>query len=112
MADTLTIALEADQAQPGDRGNGTALKARSNYGAAQDDLTHLHLWLTVDHGIEVSWRGQADVVERLDRAFRKMGLEGVKRALLGRLEALGVLGPGERPKAILGALVDAYKEAS
>ncbi len=112
MAETLTIALEADQTPIGEGGDGVALKARSNYGAAQDGLTHLHLWLTVDHGIEVSWRGQADAVERLDRAFRKMGLEGVKRAILGRLEVLGGLESGERPQAILDLLVDAFREAS
>ena len=67
MADTLDIALRATKAQSSNEGNGTALEARSNYGAAKDDLTHLQLWLSVDHGIEMSWKGQADAVERLDR---------------------------------------------
>ena len=112
MADTLDIALKATKAQPSGGGNGTALKARSNYGAAKDNLTHLHLWLSVDHGIEVSWRGQADVVERLDGAFSKMGLGGVKRALLGRLGVLEGLEPGKRPQAVLDFLLDAHRQAS
>ena len=102
MADTLDIALKATKAQPSGGGNGTALKARSNYGAAKDNLTHLHLWLSVDHGIELSWRGQADVVERLGRGVQQNGPGGRQTGAPGPFGGLGGSGAGQAPSGRFG----------
>ena len=107
MLETVAIALETQEQQPNGVGDGLQLKARSNYGAAQDPFTHLHLWLNLDHRADVTF-GAAEV-ERLDRAFGKMGLEGVKRALLPRLDDIRGLEPGRRSAAVFEALVGAFK---